>query len=190
MSAIKKWYESRSKIDKFIVWLFAAVIAVFTLLFILTSTVEGSIESSEEISLEESDVSTPELLSGALTDVLGQETNTGEPRGVEVSIFEGDLYVSFVLDENLSGSFIIGSAWNDTSKIVKLVQRSGLSDNLTISGTLELIDTNGNSVGQTIVFTANFLDGKVPLLNTENLFGTDMWESAASSFIYHPALRD
>lgn len=190
MNALKKWYESRAKIDKFIIWLFAAVIAVFSFLFIFTSTVEGSRESSEEISLEESDVSTPELLSGALTNVLGQETNTGEPRAVEVSIFEGDLFVSFALDENFTTSSTIISAWVDTSKIVKLVQRSGLSDNLTISGTLDLIDTNGNSVGQTIVFTANFLDGKVPLLNTENLFGRDMWESAASSFVYHPALRD
>jgi hypothetical protein len=190
MSEIKKWYESRSKIDKFIVWLFAAVIAVFTLLFILTSTVEGSREAAEKNTLEEADVSTTELLSGALTDVLGQETNTGEPRRVEVSIFEGDLYVSYALDESFTAGSTIVGAWGDTSKIVELVQRSALSDNLTISGTLELIDTNGNSVGQTIVFTANFLDDKVPLLNTENLFGREMWESAASSFVYHPAIRD
>jgi hypothetical protein len=55
---------------------------------------------------------------------------------------------------------------------------------------LALIDENGNELGQQIVFTANFLDGKVPLLNTENLIGRDMWENAASFYIYHPALRD
>lgn len=186
MKALQEWYKSRSKIDKFIVWLFAAVIAVFSLLFVLT----GSGEGSREVTRQEADVSSTELLTLALTDELGAETNMGEPRGVDVSLFEGDLYVSFTLDENLTGDSTIGSAWVDTAVIVKLAQRSGLSENLTISGTLELIDTNGNSLGQTIVFTANFLDDKVPLLNPDNLAGRDMWESAASSFIYHPALRD
>jgi hypothetical protein len=85
---------------------------------------------------------------------------------------------------------MIVGAWGQVRDIVKLVQQSGISKNLTVNGTLELIDANGNSLGQQGVFTANLLDNKVPLLNTDNLVGRDLWENAASSFIYHPAIQD
>lgn len=112
------------------------------------------------------------------------------PRNLDVTIADGDLYVMYALNENLTNNLMIVGAWGEVSDIVKLVQASGLSNNLTVNGTLALIDANGNELGQRIVFTANFEDEKVPLLNTDNLLGREMWENAASSYIYHPAIRD
>ena len=136
------------------------------------------------------DLTTPEGLAAAITSKLGEENNMGVPRNVDVSLYEGDLFVSYVLDENLTNNLLIVGAWQDIEEIVKLAQLSGLSNNLTVNATLELFDTNGNSVGQTYVVTANFLDDKLPLLNTENLAGRDMWEKASSFYVYHPAIRD
>lgn len=191
METVKKWWSSLSK-------LWQGVVIVVPLLIILGAIVPAAEESSSEsdapespqVSTEIRDVSTLEGLTAALSDELGEETNTGIPRGLDVSIVDGDMYVLFALNENLSRNLTIGSAWQDVSEVVQLVQLSGLSDNLTVNGTAELIDTNGNSLGQRIVLTANFLDDKVPLLNTENIVGRDRWEAAATSFIYHPAIRD
>jgi hypothetical protein len=191
MEKIKKWWSSLSKLAK-------SVIVVFALIIVLPIIVPAGQDSSgdsdspenPQVSTEVRDVSTIEGLTYALSDELGQETNTGVPRGLDVSIVDGDLYVLFALNENLSRNLTIGSAWQDVSEVVKLVQLSGLSNNLTVNGTLELIDTNGNSLGQRIVLTANFLDDKVPLLNTENIVGRERWEAATTSFIYHPAIRD
>jgi hypothetical protein len=138
----------------------------------------------------EQDITTLEGLKAAISSLLGEETNMGVPRNLDVSLYEGDLYIAFALNENLTNDLLIVGAWSDVSDIVKLVQDSGLSSNLTVNGTLALIDANGNEVGQKSVFTANFLDDKVPLLNTDNLLGREMWENAASSFIYAPAIRD
>lgn len=180
MNALKKWYESLSRLNKISTWLAIATVAVFAFTAILATSVEGSREAARE----SADVSTIEGLTEAIVGELGQD------RSVDVSISEELMYVSFALDENLTGNLTIGSAWQDVAKVVKLVQRSGLSDNLTISGSLELIDTNGNSLGQQVVFTASFLEDKVQLLNTDNLMGADLWENAASLFVYHPALKD
>jgi hypothetical protein len=185
MKAIKKWYGSLSRLNKLSTWLALVTVSLFT----LTATLATFVDASTEAAREAADVSTIELLTAALTDELGAETNRDLPRDVEVSLMDGDLYVSFALDESFSSDATISRAWQETATVVKLVQRSGLSKNLTISGFLELVDNNGNSLGENVVFTANFLDDKVPLLNTENLDGRDMWESAASSFIYHPALK-
>jgi hypothetical protein len=186
MKAIKKWYGSLSRLNKLSTWLALVTVSLFT----LTATLATFVDASTEAAREAADVSTIELLTAALTDELGAETNRDLPRDVEVSLMDGDLYVSFALDESFSSDATIRGAWQETATVVKLVQRSGLSKNLTISGFLELVDNNGNSLGENVVFTANFLDDKVPLLNTENLDGRDMWESAASSFIYHPAIKD
>lgn len=144
---------------------------------------DGTLESSE-------DLSTIEGLKAAISNQLGNETNMGVPRSVGAELVDGDLYVQFALNENFTNNSMIGGAWREVGEVVELVQLSGLSENLTVNGTLELIDANGNSLGQRYVFTANFLDGKVPLLNTENLIGRELWENAATSFIYHPAIRD
>lgn len=191
MEKIKKWWTSLSKLAK-------SVIVVFALIIILPIVIPAGQESSgdsdapesPQVSTEIRDVSTIEGLTLALSNELGQETNTGVPRGLDVSISDGDLYVLFALNENLTRNLTIGSAWQDVSEVVKLVQLSGLSNNLTVNGTAELIDTNGNSLGQRIVLTANFLDDKVPLLNTENIVGRERWEAATTSFIYHPAISD
>jgi hypothetical protein len=155
-----------------------------------SATPETSQTSSPETSEPAQDLTTLEGLKFAIGSQLGELTNMDIPRNLDVTLYEGDLYVMYALDENFTSNFMIVGAWDDVSDIVKLVQASGLSENLTVNGTLALIDENGNELGQQIVFTANFLDGKVPLLNTENLIGRDMWENAASFYIYHPALRD
>jgi hypothetical protein len=194
MDRLKNWWSARSKLAK-------ATIVVFALLIVVPffgnlsgvstdNQTSGSSEVGSESSDTNPDITSIEGLRAALELELGESTNTGVPRGVEVSISEGDLYVLFVLDENLSNKLTIGSAWTDVSEVVKLVQLSNLSKNLTINGTLELLDSNGNSLGQRSVFTANFIDEQVPLLNTDNLVATESWEGAASSFIYHPAIRD
>lgn len=185
MIAIKKWYKSLGKLNKISTWLSAFLIVFVFFTTILITSVEGGREAARE----SADVSTIELLTDALTDELGSETNRDVPRNVEVLLMEGALYVSFALNESFSSDATILRSWQETGVVVKLVQRSGLSENLIILGFLELFDTNGNSLGENVVFTANFLDDKVPLLNTENLDGRDLWESAASSFIYHPALK-
>jgi len=155
-----------------------------------SATPETSQTSSPETSEPAQDLTTLEGLKFAIGSQLGELTNMDIPRNLDVTLYEGDLYVMYALDENFTSNFMIVGAWDDVSDIVKLVQASGLSENLTVNGTLALIDENGNELGQQIVFTANFLDGKVPLLNTDNLIGRDMWENAASFYIYHPALRD
>jgi hypothetical protein len=154
------------------------------------ATPETSETANETAPIVEQDLTTIEGLKSAISDQLGEATNMDVPRNLDVSLYEGDLYVMFALDENFTSNLMIGGAWNEVSDIVKLVQTSGLSENLTVNGTLALIDVNGNELGQQIVFTANFLDDKVPLLNTDNLLGREMWENAASSYIYHPAIRD
>ena len=155
-----------------------------------TVTPESSESSNEAAPEVEQDITTLEGLTVAISSQLGEVTNMDIPRNLDVTLYEGDLYVAYALNENLTNNLMIGYAWGEVSDIVKLVQASGLSDNLTVNGTLALIDANGNDLGQKSVFTANFLDGKVPLLNTDNLLGREMWENAASSYIYHPAIRD
>jgi hypothetical protein len=155
-----------------------------------TPTPETSETTTESAPTVEQDITTLEGLKAAIGSQLGEETNMKIPRNLDVTIADGDLYVMYALDENLTNNLMIGGAWGEVSDIVKLVQASGLSNNLTVNGTLALIDANGNELGQRIVFTANFLDEKVPLLNTDNLLGREMWENASSSFIYHPAIRD
>jgi hypothetical protein len=155
-----------------------------------TSSSESSEATSPETSEPAQDITTIEGLKSAISSLLGEETNMDIPRNLDVTLSEGDLYVMYALNENFTSDLMIGGAWSEVSDVVKLVQESGLSNNLTVNGTLALIDVNGNELGQQIVFTANFLDGKVPLLNTENLLGREMWENAASFYIYHPALRD
>lgn len=185
VKALKKWYKARSKIDKWLFWTFSVAIALFAITAISSTFTDASREAAREAA----DVSTIELLTAALTDELGAETNRDVPRDVQVLLGEdGYLQVYFSLDEGFSSDATILRAWQETSVVVKLVQRSGLSENLTISGYLELFDTNGNSVGEYVVFNASFWDDKVPLLNTDNLEGRDMWESAATLFIYHPTL--
>lgn len=185
MKALKKWYGSLGKLNKISTWLSAFLIVFVAFATILLT----SLEAGRDAARESADVSTIELLTAALSDELGSETNRDVSRDKEVLVMEGDLYVSFALDEGSSSDSTILRAWQETGVVVKLVQRSGLSENLIISGFLELFDKNGNSVGENVVFTANFLDERVPFLNTENIDGRDMWESAASSFIYHPALK-
>lgn len=155
-----------------------------------TSSSESPEATSPETSEPAQDITTIEGLKSAISSLLGEETNMDIPRNLDVTLSEGDLYVMYALNENFTSDLMIFGAWSEVSDVVELVQESGLSNNLTVNGTLALIDVNGNELGQQIVFTANFLDGKVPLLNTENLFGREMWENAASSYIYHPALRD
>jgi len=155
-----------------------------------TATPEASEVAEQEASEVAQDVTTLEGLKAAIGSLLGEKTNMDVPRDLDVSLVDGDLYVMYALNENFTNNLMIVGAWGEVSDIVKLVQESGLSSNLTVNGTLALIDVNGNELGQQIVFTANFLDDKVPLLNTDNLLGTDMWENASSSFIYHPAIRD
>jgi hypothetical protein len=155
-----------------------------------TVTPESSESSNEAAPEVEQDITTLEGLTAAISSQLGEVTNMDIPRNLDVTLYEGDLYVAYALNENLTNNLMIVGAWGEVSDIVKLVQASGLSDNLTVNGTLALIDANGNELGQKSVFTANFLDGKVPLLNTDNLLGREMWENAASSYIYHPAIRD
>jgi hypothetical protein len=155
-----------------------------------TVTPGTSETETEETSEAKIDVTTLEGLKAAISSQLGEVTNMEVPRNLDVTLSDGDLYVMYALDENLTNNLLIVGAWGDVSDIVKLVQDSGLSKNLTVNGTVALIDANGNELGQQIVFTANFLDDKVPLLNTENLIGKEMWENASSSFIYHPAIRD
>jgi hypothetical protein len=155
-----------------------------------TPTPETSETATEAAPEVEQDVTTLEGLTAAISSKLGQVTHMDVPRNLDVSLYEGDLYVAYALNENLTNNLVIVGAWGEVSDIVKLVQASGLSNNLTVNGTLALIDANGNELGQKSVFTANFLDEKVPLLNTDNLLGREMWENAASSYIYHPAIRD
>ena len=155
-----------------------------------TSSSESPEATSPETSEPAQDITTIEGLKSAISSLLGEETNMDIPRNLDVTLSEGDLYVMYALNENFTSDLMIYGAWSEVSDVVKLVQESGLSNNLTVNGTLALIDVNGNELGQQIVFTANFLDGKVPLLNTENLLGREMWENAASFYIYHPALRD
>jgi hypothetical protein len=154
------------------------------------ATPEASEVAEQENSEVNQDVTTLEGLKAAIGRELGEVTNMQVPRELDVSLVDGDLYVMYALNENLTNNLMIVGAWGEVSEIVKLVQDSGLSKNLTVNGTLALIDVNGNELGQQIVFTANFLDEKVPLLNTENLLGREMWENASSSYIYHPAIRD
>jgi hypothetical protein len=155
-----------------------------------SATPETSQTATEPAPSVEQDLTTLEGLTAAISSLLGEETNMGVPRNLDVSLYEGDLYVAFALNENFTNNLMIVGAWDDVSDIVKLVQDSGISSNLTVNGTLALIDANGNELGQKSVFTANFLDNKVPLLNTDNLLGREMWENAASSYIYAPAIRD
>jgi hypothetical protein len=155
-----------------------------------SATPDTSESATPENSEVKQDITTLEGLTEAISSKLGESTNMDVPRNLDVSLYEGDLYVAYALNENLTNNLMIIGAWGEVSDIVKLVQESGLSKNLTVNGTLALIDANGNELGQKSVFTANFLDDKVPLLNTENLLGREMWENAASSFIYHPAIRD
>jgi hypothetical protein len=128
-------------------------------------------------------------LKSAISAELGSETNMGVPRNLEVTMYKRDLYVVFALNENFTNDMMIGRAWTETSMIIELSQESGLSKNLTVNGTLELFDTNGNSLDQRAVFTANFLNDNLPLLNTNNLIGREMWERAATSYFYHPAIQ-
>jgi hypothetical protein len=155
-----------------------------------TATPEASQTEEPDTSEIESDVTTLEGLKAAISGQLGEKTNMDVPRNLDVTLSEGDLYVMYALNENFTNNLMIVGAWSEVSDIVQLVQKSGLSKNLTVNGTLALIDANGNELGQQIVFTANFLDDKVPLLNTDNLLGREMWENASSFYIYHPAIRD
>lgn len=191
--ALRPWYQKKR---------FILPLGLFVIFSISTSlngeNNSGGSTATPEVSETENggapevvqDITTLEGLKAAISSQLGEATNMDVPRNLDVTLSDGDLYVMYALNENLTNNLMIGGAWGEVSDIVKLVQTSGLSENLTLNGTLALIDVNGNELGQQIVFTANFLDGKVPLLNTENLLGREMWENAASSFIYHPAIRD
>jgi hypothetical protein len=191
--ALRPWYQKKRFMIPIGLVLISSIVNSFngedTALDPL-ATPETSETANEKAPIVEQDLTTIEGLKSAISDQLGEATNMDVPRNLDVSLYEGDLYVMFALDENFTSNLMIGGAWNEVSDIVKLVQTSGLSENLTVNGTLALIDVNGNELGQQIVFTANFLDDKVPLLNTDNLLGREMWENAASSYIYHPAIRD
>jgi hypothetical protein len=184
-TALRPWYQKKRF---FLPIGFMAILVLSNALN--PSNPEPELSANQETSQVTQDISTIEGLTAAISEQLGTETNMGVPRSLDVSLYEGDLYVTFALDENFGNNLMIVGAWGQVRDIVKLVQQSGISKNLTVNGTLELIDANGNSLGQQGVFTANLLDNKVPLLNTDNLVGRDLWENAASSFIYHPAIQD
>jgi hypothetical protein len=189
--ALRPWYQKK----RFTIPLGFFAIIILSNALMPSENTDGTSPQSDSANQSESteiaaDLDSIEGLTAAISNQLGDETNMGVPRNLEAEIVDGDLYVRFALNENFTNNSMIGGAWGEVADVVKLVQLSGLSKNLTVNGTLELIDENGNSLGQRNVFTANFLDEKVPLLNTENLIGRDLWENAASSFIYHPAIRD
>jgi|688.fasta_scaffold647107_1 hypothetical protein len=189
--ALRPWYQKK----RFAIPLGFFALVILSNALMPSENTDVSSTPSESTSQSETpeitaDLNSIEGLTAAIRNQLGDETNMGVPRSLETEIVDGDLYVRFALNENFTNNSMIGGAWGEVGEVVELVQLSGLSKNLTINGTLELIDANGNSLGQRNVFTANFLDDKVPLLNTENLIGRDLWENAASSFIYHPAIRD
>jgi hypothetical protein len=189
--ALRPWYQKK----RFTIPLGFFAIIILSNALMPSENTDGISPQSESTNQSETteiaaDLDSIEGLTAAISNQLGDETNMGVPRNLEAEIVDGDLYVRFALNENFTNNSMIGGAWGEVADVVKLVQLSGLSKNLTVNGTLELIDENGNSLGQRNVFTANFLDEKVPLLNTENLIGRDLWENAASSFIYHPAIRD
>lgn len=184
MDKLKKFWSARRKLEK------VAIVSGFVIVLgVILIPVEETPQEIE-VPLVAQDVSTIGSLSDALASQLGQETNEGVPRGVEVSILEDVLYVDFALDTDDSKYLILSTAWYAVDEIVQLVQLSGLSDNLVVNGSLELIDKNGNSLGQGFVFTANFLDDQVQLLNTDRLLGKEAWERAATSFQYHSSLLD
>jgi hypothetical protein len=189
--ALRPWYQKK----RFTIPLGFFAIIILSNALMPSENTDGTSPQSDSANQSESteiaaDLDSIEGLTAAISNQLGDETNMGVPRNLEAEIVDGDLYVRFALNENFTNNSMIGGAWGEVADVVKLVQLSGLSKNLTVNGTLELIDENGNSLGQRNVFTANFLDEKVPLLNTENLIGRDLWENAASSFLYHPAIRD
>jgi hypothetical protein len=184
MNKLKKFWSARTKLEKAVM----IVIPLAVLVPILLPAGDTQPESGTQISSQ--DVNTVESLGAVLLSQLGEQTNEGVPRGLDVSLMEGTLFVDFALDKDQSNYLTLSTAWYAVDDIVQLVQLSGLAENLVVNGTLELIDKNGNSLGQGFVFTANFLDQQVPLLNTSRLLGKEAWEKAATSFEYHPTLLD
>lgn len=148
-------------------------------------TEEATQEAPEEPEVE-IDITTEEGLKAAVTKQLGSEP--------EVFLLLPDedsqiLYISFEISDNLTANMMRRGAWIQVRELLELVQRSGISENLTVYGTLELIDDMGNSVGQRDVLTVDFWEERVPLLNLENLQTTEQLERAATSVTYHPAFQ-
>lgn len=148
-------------------------------------TEEATQEAPEEPEVE-IDITTEEGLKAAVTKQLGSEP--------EVFLLLPDedsqiLYISFEISDNLTANMMRRGAWIQVRELLELVQRSGISENLTVYGTLELIDDMGNSVGQRDVLSVDFWEERVPLLNLENLQTTEQLERAATSVTYHPAFQ-
>lgn len=156
-----------------------------------TSATQQTIEETTQETIEEAteepevqiDITTQEGLKTALTAQLGAEPATFDFLG------GNHFYISFEIQDNFTQNLMRTGAWSEVRDIIETVQRSGLGENLTVYGTLELMDENGNSIGQQNVLTVNILDGKLTLLNMEVLRSQDQLERAATSFFYHPAFQ-
>lgn len=200
MNKLKDFWTRKNKLQKALLILLGVLIALSAMFGgsgsdeettqPLSSGSESSSEpqsSTKPSSTATEDLATEKGLTKAIKDKLGNKTNRG-PKNVSVTFDGRDLYVDFALDDNITSNLIIVGAWSSTDDIIKLAQKSGLVDNLTVNGTFELQDKLGNSVGEVSVFTANFLEKSIPKINTEAFVGS-MYADAATSWRVHPAFQ-
>jgi hypothetical protein len=183
-------------IFKTIFWIFFGLIMLVVLVSLFSpkdSTNEAQPDSTEiSLETESASLKTEEELRDFIISKLESTTNRDTKKVADPTndiVLDGrDLYVMVGLSDNFSNSSIISGGWNDIDTIIRIAKGSGLVDNLTYNGTFPLQDKYGNSVGESIVMTVNFLEDSIPKINTE-AFVYSMYEDAASSVIIHPALQ-
>lgn len=198
------WWQARSKKQRG--WIIVlSVLFIFWLIGVTGENSEEQAETTSSATQQPTQEATEEPAQEAteepqaqidITTEAGLKGAVTEQLGAEPSVFlllpdeDGEiLYIGFEISDNLTANLMRRGAWIQVREILGLVQQSGISKNLTVYGTLELIDNNGNSVGQQNVLTVNFWDERVPLFNLENLQTTEQLERAATSVTYHPAFQ-
>lgn len=134
-------------------------------------------------------LSPTEQLAAAIDHELGKPNRKGVKRVQGVDLSDGQLVVTYAMDDNLTKGFIKDGAYSDTGKVLKLVQASGIkATSLVVQGTLELQDKLGNSVGEKPVVTISFDQNALQHANVDNLPGKLILNAADEVAIRHDIL--
>lgn len=194
------------KFIKVILIILGSIVGIFVLLFI-AAAIAVATGNAPKPSMSPSDTSSPvevkptpinsvidttDKLQEAIVQKLGKETNRdGVLRNVVVELNgenNSELYITYAMDDNFTEKMTIGQGWSNVEDIITIARQSTFAKNITITGTMELLDKYGNSLGERNIFTPYFDDTSFASINTENLVG-EMYSDAATSVFIHPLYR-
>jgi hypothetical protein len=115
-----------------------------------------------------------------LKETLGGLNRDGQ-RIISIDLYDGQLFIQYALNDNLSTNLIKVGAWKDTRLILETVQASKIKGvkELVASGTFPLQNEYGESLGEIGIFTITFDAQAIKRTVTENLPG-ELLESAAT----------